>query len=128
MERGKGTKSALKEIEEIRVLNKRLHEIQPLLLYGTYYRLLSPYEGNEAAWMNVSEDKREAVVTQVYGECLPNMKDRLMRLKGLDPALTYQDKATGRTYGGDELMYYGIILKKPWGDYMAQQWHLVAID
>ena len=35
---------------------------------------------------------------------------------------------TGKIYGGDELMYYGIRLTKPWGDYMAQQWHLVAID
>lgn len=122
------TKLPRREIEEIRVLNKRLHEIQPLLLYGTYYRIYSPYERNEAAWMSVSEDKREAVVTQVYGECLPNMKDRLMRLKGLDPALTYQDKATGVTYGGDELMYYGIPIKAPWGDFMSQQIHLVAID
>jgi len=122
------TKLPRKEIEEIRVLNKRLHEIQPLLLYGTYYRIYSPYERNEAAWMSVSEDKREAVVTQVYGECLPNMKDRVMRLKGLDASLTYQDKATGRTYGGDELMYYGITIKAPWGDFMSQQIHLVAID
>ena len=122
------TKLPRKEIEEIRVLNKRLHEIQPLLLYGTYYRIYSPYERNEAAWMSVSEDKREAIVTQVYGECLPNMKDRLMRLKGLDSSLTYQDKATGLTYGGDELMYYGIAIKAPWGDFMSQQIHLVAID
>ena len=122
------TKLPRKEIEEIRVLNKRLREIQPLLLYGTYYRLKSPYAGNEAAWMNVSEDKREAVVTHVYAQAIPNMKDKLLRLTGLDPALTYRDTETGKTYGGDELMYYGIILKKPWGDYMAQQWHLAAID
>jgi len=122
------TKLPRKEIEEIRALNKRLREIQPLLLYGTYYRLLSPYEGNEAAWMSVSEDKREAVVTHVYAQAIPNMKDKLLRLTGLDPALTYRDDVTGKTYGGDELMYYGIILKKPWGDYMAQQWHLVAVD
>ena len=39
---------------------------------------------------------------------------------------SYLDQLMSRL--GDELMYYGIILKKPWGDYMAQQWHLVAID
>ncbi|MBQ7887525.1 MAG: alpha-galactosidase, partial [Clostridia bacterium] len=122
------TKLPRKEIEEIRVLNKRLREIQTVLLYGAYYRLLSPYEGNEAAWMSVTKDKREAVVTHVYAQAIPNMKDKLLRLTGLDPTLTYRDDVTGKTYGGDELMYYGIILKKPWGDYMSQQWHLVAID
>ena len=122
------TKLPRREIEEIRVLNKRLHELQPLLLYGTYYRLRSPYTGNDAAWMSVSDDKREAIVTHVYAQAVPNMKDQLMRLNGLDESLTYRDVDTGITYGGDELMYYGIALKKPWGDYMSQQFHLVAID
>lgn len=122
------TKLPEEEIEQIRKLNKRLREIQPLMFYGDYYRLLSPYEGNEAAWMSVSKDKREAVITHVYAQAIPNMKDRLLRMTGLDPKLTYRDTETGKTYGGDELMYYGIFLKRPWGDYMSQQWHLVAID
>ena len=76
--------------------------------------------------MSVSEDRREAVVTHVYGQAVPNTKDGLLRLTGLDPDLTYRDAQTGKTYGGDELMYYGLRLKAPWGDYMSQQWHLVA--
>ena len=122
------TKLPAEEIAEIRKLNERVRKMQPLLFYGDYYRLLSPYEGNEAAWMSVSKDKREAVITHVYAQAIPNMKDKLLRLTGLDPAMTYRDDMTGKTYGGDELMYYGIRLKKPWGDYMSQQWHLVAID
>ena len=122
------TKLPDEEIEEIRKLADRVREMQPLLLYGTYYRLYSPYERAEAAWMSVSEDKREAIVTHVYGECVPNMKKKLMRLKGLDASLTYRDAETGLTYGGDELMYYGIPLKAAWGDLMSQQMHLVAID
>jgi alpha-galactosidase len=78
--------------------------------------------------MHVSADKREAVVTHVCAQAVPNMKDKLLRLAGLDPDLTYRDEDTGMTYGGDELMYYGIALKKPWGDYMSQQFHLIAID
>ena len=116
------------EIEQIRQINKRLRRLQPLLLYGDYYRLRSAYAGNEAAWMTVSEDKREAVVTHVYAQAVPNMKNQLMRLSGLDASLTYRDADTGVVYGGDELMYYGIELQKPWGDYMSQQFHLVAVD
>ena len=122
------TKLPKEEIAEIRRLNKRVRELQPLLFYGDYYRLVSPYAGNEAAWMTVSKDKREAVVTHVCAQAVPNMKDKLMRLAGLDPNLTYRDEDTGMTYGGDELMYYGVIIKKPWGDYMSQQFILKAID
>ena len=122
------TKLPAGEIEEIRKLNKRVRAMQPLLFYGDYYRLLSAFEGNESAWMHISQDKREAVVTHVYAQAIPNMKDKRLKLTGLDPEKIYRDEETGKTYGGDELMYYGIILKKPWGDYMAQQWHLVAMD
>lgn len=115
------------EIEEIRKYNAVVHEMQELLLYGTFYRLLSPYEGNRTAWMSVSEDKREAIVTHVYTLGQPNAKPVLLRLRGLDPALDYQDEATGAVYGGDELMRYGIVVNKPWGDYTAQQFHLRAL-
>ena len=102
--------------------------MQPTLLYGDYYRLRSPYAGNDAAWMSVSPDKREAVVTHVFAQAFPNQKDTLLRLRGLDPAARYRDEDSGAVYGGDELMYHGIPIKKPWNDYMAQQFRLLAVD
>ena len=122
------TKLPDEEIEQIRALNKRVRALQPLLFYGDYYRLRSPYAGNDAAWMHVSGDKREAIVTHVQAQAVPNMKEQLLRLTGLDPALTYRDTDTGLTYGGDELMYYGVALEKAWGDYTSRQFHLVAVD
>lgn len=32
-------------------------EIRTLIQFGDFYRLLSPFEGNETVWMFVSEDK-----------------------------------------------------------------------
>ncbi len=116
------------EIAEIRKLNEKVRGLQELLFYGTFYRLLSPYEGNRTAWMSVSEDRREAVVTHVYTLGQPNAKDTLLRLRGLDPECDYEDVETGAVYGGDELMRYGIVVNKPWGDYHAQQFHLRAIQ
>jgi len=104
-----------------------VREVQELLLYGTFYRLKSPYEGNQTAWMTVSEDKRETVVTHVFTLGQPNPKDVRLTLRGLDPALDYVDVETGKVYGGDELMCYGVIVKKPVGDYCAQQFHLKAL-
>lgn len=116
------------DIAEIRQLNQRVREMQMTLLYGDLYRLRSPIDGNEAAWMTVSPDKREAVVTHVYAQATPNTKDGFLRLCGLDEKLTYRDVDTGKLYGGDELMYYGIRMKAPWGDYMSQQWFLRAVE
>ena len=121
------TKLPDEEIAQIRELNAKVRSVQELLLYGSFYRLLSPYTGNRTAWMSVSEDKREAVVTHVYTLGQPNPKDALLRLRGLDPDLDYVDVETGAVYGGDELMLYGVVVKKPHGDYAAQQFHFKAI-
>ena len=115
------------EIEEIAKLTDKVRDMQELLLYGTFFRLKSPYEGNQTAWMCVSEDKKEAVVTHVFTLGQPNPKDVRLTLRGLDPALDYQDVETGAVYGGDELMLYGVVVKKPHGDYTAQQFHFKAI-
>lgn len=121
------TRLSDEEIAAIRTLNRRVREMQPLLLYGEYYRLCSPFAGNEAAWMCVSADRREAVVTHVFAQAMPNTKDGLLRLAGLDKTLTYRDLDTGRTYGGDELMYYGLRVPHAWGDYASHQWFLRAL-
>ena len=114
------------ELSAIKAYNARVRAMQPTLLYGDYYRLRSPYAGNDAAWMSVSPDRREAVVTHVFAQAFPNQKDTLLPLRGLDPDANYRDEDSGVVYGGDELMYRGIPLRRTWGDYMAQQFHLIA--
>ncbi len=54
------------------------------------------------------------------------VQPKLLRLEGLDPDRYYRDEDSGAVYGGDELMFRGIPLKKPWGDFVAQQFHLTA--
>ena len=122
------TRLPQEELEQIAALNRRVRAMQRVLLYGTFYRLRSPFAGNECAWMSVSGDRREAVVTHVTALAQPNFKPSPLRLAGLDPALDYRDEETGRVYGGDELMYYGIVPRAPWGDYTATQVHLVAVE
>lgn len=122
------TKLPQEELDAIRRLNAEVKALQPLLLYGEYHRLRSPSSGNDAAWMSVSDDRREAIVTHVFAQSYPNQKKTLLRLRGLNPNLLYRDEKTGNLYGGDELMYHGIPLCTPWNDYMAQQFHLTAVD
>ena len=78
------------------------------LLHGDFHRLLSPYHGNETAWITVSPDRRDAVFTLVRYCSITCMGPMRVRLTGLDPAARYRIEETGEIYGGDELMYAGL--------------------
>ena len=85
-----------------------MKEHRALLQFGDFYRLKSPFEGNEAAWMVVSADRRQAIVG--FYRVLNRINDRFTRLylRGLDPALVYRERGSGRLYYGDELMRAGL--------------------
>ena len=76
--------------EKRRSKNKSLFiKHRRLLQLGRFVRLLSPYEGNDAAWLYVSPDKKAIVF---YFRVLAEASAPLVTLKlaGLDPDLTYQ--------------------------------------
>jgi alpha-galactosidase len=120
---------------------------RPLLLTGRFHRLASPFagDGNETAWMTVSDDGRRALVGwyRVLTHALPGPS--LLPLRGLDPAARYQvslwpsgDDALTRTNtlvrGGDELMAVGLFLDDhAWeaqarGDFQARLFELEAVS
>ena len=79
---------------------------------GTFYRLLSPFEGNFTAWMVVSQDRRQAIVAYFKTLNDVNREYRRLRLKGLDQSLIYHMSEEGkgqREFYGSELMNIGII-------------------
>ena len=87
-----------------------MKEHRSLIQYGTFYRLQSPFAGNEMAWMVVSEDKKEAIVGW-YRFLEPiNIGYRSVRLQGLDPKLPYQISNMEMALYGDELMQAGLIV------------------
>ena len=91
--------------EQIAFMKKYRHILQ----FGTFYRLNSPFEGNEAAWMAVSEDKKTAVVG--WYRILNDVNGRYtrLRLEGLHPEYAYRNERSGLVHYGDELMYAGLI-------------------
>lgn len=80
-----------------------------LLQFGTFFRLKSPFEGNEAAWMVVSSDRRHAIVGYYRILQEVNVGFRRVRLAGLDPSLLYQIAGKEEQIFGDELMGVGLI-------------------
>ncbi|MFB5165821.1 alpha-galactosidase [Parageobacillus toebii] len=99
-------------------------DIRRLVQFGTFYRILSPFEGNETAWMFVSEDKSEAFVAYFRVLAEANAPLSFLRLKGLDPNKDYEITGSGEVYGGDELMYVGLNVPERRGDFISVIWHL----
>jgi alpha-galactosidase len=85
---------------------------------GTFIRLLSPFEHNEAGWIVVSEDKKEAL--GLYFQRLNKVNGSWVRFKlhGLDPDRLYTvswkvcgERKAYEAYG-DELMSVGIPVSR----------------
>ncbi len=102
-------KLAGEEISEVKRQIAFMKEYRALLQFGIFYRLKSPFEGNEMAWMVVSEDKRTAIVG--WYRILNVVNDRFTRVRlcGLDPGLCYQNTQTNSIRFGDELMNFGLV-------------------
>ena len=85
--------------------------IREVIQKGSFYRLKNPQNGNEAAWNFVSEDKKTVIYCyfKILAESL--RVNTPVRLKGLDENGIYKSKTNGICYGGDELMYAGIVSK-----------------
>jgi alpha-galactosidase len=108
--------------EEVKRQTAFYKQVRELLLNGDFYRLRSPFESNEAAWMVVSADRSEALVTHVTILAPPNAAQRFLRLEGLDPSAQY--KIGDLVCRGDALTNIGLPIPYPSGDFVSCQWHL----
>lgn len=103
------TKLKKEEKEEIRSQINFYKQIRKIIQFGVFYRLKSPFNGIQAAWMFVSDDQKEAVVMSFnfFGSSQPVVTKTL--LKGLNPEFDYKEVRSGQFYGGDELMNFGLF-------------------
>ena len=116
------------ELLEVAEQIRRVKSVRKTLLYGAFHRLLSPFEGDDTAWITVSPDRREAVFTLVRAHAQSGSVPSLpfVRLRGLDAALRYRIAETGESYGGDELMRLGLCCPLPQGDAASVSYTLRA--
>ena len=114
------------ELEIVRAQVKRVKAVRNTLLYGDFHRLLSPYEGNDTAWITVSPDKTEAVFMLTRALAKSGTNPPIVKLRGLDESKTYTIQETGESYSGSELMNLGLCVRLPWGDAASVSWTLKA--
>lgn len=121
------TKFTAEEKELVKEQVANYKEIRTLVQQGNLYRLQSPFEGNETAWMFVSEDQQEALVYYFRVMAVPNPPRRSLKLQGLNPAMDYGlGDESGEVYGGDRLMQVGLALPDAQHDYVSGCYHLKA--
>lgn len=96
-----------------------------LINSGEYYRLTSPFDDdNYTSWQMVSSDKTKSLVSVVYHQTHGNTDFYTVYLKGLKEDALYEVKGDSRRYSGAALMYAGLALPNPWGDYQAYQYEI----
>ncbi len=103
--------------------------IRRLVQYGDFYRLSSPFEGDNTSFLFVSEDKKEAILFLYRGLAIPNGPLYRVRLDGLDPAYRYRMNDSEFVVTGAQLMNYGVNQPKDmtWGDFNASVIRLIAV-
>jgi alpha-galactosidase len=116
------------EKEEVKAQVAFYKKIRPVIQFGDFYRILSPFEGNETAWMYVSPNQKEGVLFYFKVLSIANAPCRRIKLKGLDPSLTYQAEGLKGTYTGEELMYVGLDIGRFNKDFASKCLHFISLE
>ena len=121
------TKLKKNEKEIIKEQVKLYKEIRETIQFGKCYRLSSPFENNDIAWMFISKDCEEIIVSFVRTLAKPNSKFISLKLVGLDESSKYEILGENIIVGGDELMNIGLNVPELKGDYQAKMWRLKKV-
>ena len=121
------TKLPESEKEIIKEQVKLYKEIRETIQFGKCYRLSSPFENNDVAWMFISKDCEVIIVSFVRTLAKPNSKFISLKLVGLDESSKYEILGENIIVGGDELMNIGLNVPELKGDYQAKMWRLKKV-
>ena len=116
------------ELDAVRQQIVFYKKYRKLIQFGRFYRLLSPFEGEKASWMIVSQDKSEFILFyyQILAEA--NMPRTLVKLTGIDVNPIYKETGSGDIYSGSELMYRGYFLPRFTVDFQSVVVHFYRGD
>lgn len=98
-----------------------------LIQFGDFYRLLSPFEGNDTAWAFISKDQKECLV--FYFKVLEEASAPLciLKLAGLKNDKLYHNEKLG-IFSGSELMNAGIYTSiEQTSDFRSERYYFKMI-
>lgn len=106
------TKLTESELDLIKAQVDFFKDHRELIHNGTFYRLMSPFEGNETAWMVVSSDKKEAIAGFYQVLAKPNPSYSRVKLAGLDDDVLYVIEPDGEERFGSDLNTIGLLFSE----------------
>ncbi len=112
------------DLDAIKLQVEECKKIRSLVQYGDFYRLADPFSGNIGAWQIVNDDKTESFFCAVRILFKSNVYFPIVKLAGLERGAMYRDEHTGNIYSADELMYRGLFVDFPHGDFATYTIHL----
>lgn len=130
---------SIEEQQEIKRQIAFVKKYRRLIMEGDFYRLLSPFRGNETGWMVVSADRKTAIVGYYRELTQVNAGYPRLKLQGLAADQQYMiNERRQDSHYGDELMQVGLLLndatsgdyrsKVPRGDFLARLFILEALQ
>lgn len=114
------------EQEKIKEQISFYKQYREVIQKGKLYRLME--KGNQRAWMYVSEDGAQAVVSFVQVLNHANTVPKRLKLEGLDTEAYYEVRRVCPEDGdpvirrGQALIQIGLALDRPDGDFYGEQW------
>jgi alpha-galactosidase len=121
-------KLSVEEKQEVRRQVSSYKQLRTLVQFGDFYRLVSPFSSNAAAWIFVSPDKAQAWASYHQAWAEANVAVPILKLKGLDPTGRYSVDGLAGDFSGDELMAAGLRVKGLWTDHQSCSWLLNRLD
>ena len=115
------------EREKVKEFIAKYKSIRRLVQFGDLFRLKSPFEGNDAAFLYAAPDGLEAVAAYFRLLTAANAPEVFLRFAGLNPDARYEETEGGGVYGGDELLYSGLPTGLRVGDFQCRFWHFRAV-
>nr|MCR5343019.1 alpha-galactosidase [Butyrivibrio sp.] len=103
------------------------HKYNHLVRSGDYYRIASYQRNHEFdAYMVVSKDKKEALITYVQVVASPNGSRKMLKVPGLCLDRSYRIEGSNEKIQGQTVEKVGIVISPKGGDYQSELIHLIA--
>lgn len=94
--------------------------INPIVLTGSFYRLVLPQDSNWPAFQMISKDNSTAILWAFQQMATVKPAAPPVRLQGLDPTAMYSNTLDNNTYSGATYMNGGVNVAWEWADYQSE--------
>jgi alpha-galactosidase len=114
------TKLSFNEFEECKKQIEFYKENRRTIQFGEFDRLISPFDGNYAAWQFVSEDKNEVIVCIYKVLSTPASLQKRFKITNLEENALYQLDENDLKITGSQLMNVGLVFDEINSDFQSK--------